>query len=451
LTLINELLTNKALVPVLFLSLFVLMIVFLMIQSSINRATRTQLMKSLSQSQEKLFANAAEILARKLIEYTDVTLVEKVNANYKKLTMEELLPAVNAAAKMTAELSDAVVQRQETGMAELAEKLADLLAAKTSDYIREEHNVIANLHQSTYEFSERLTGITTAIELISSRYTNVYAQANVISETVSEAVGIMSGKFSEFSAMLDNTSRSVEAMQANMMESNKTASTLSEAAKAISKTANESAVLLATQNEKTAGLLYDAVHSMQQNTDLASKAVLSEFGSILSTTQNSMENTVETLQLIAEKINDSASQFANGIASTYESFGNSAQEKFSQLTKEVARSSELEYQRIIQSAESYSTQFTNSVTMMNDSLEGHITNLQTITRHLDNSLSSFKDDADTSSDRFALGIEKTVSDTLKEIDSALAEIVKRLISVTVSIEEAADALPKAVKAIKESY
>ena len=44
-------------------------------------------------------------------------------------------------------------------------------------------------------------------------------------------------------------------------------------------------------------------------------------------------------------------------------------------------------------------------------------------------------------------MEKTVSEALTQMDNSLAEIVKRLVSVTKNIQEAADALPRAVRAV----
>jgi len=207
---------------------------------------------------------------------------------------------------------------------------------------------------------------------------------------------------------------------------------------------------LSSHNEKTANMLNEAVNAMQVNTENAAKGVLSEFSTNLSETTNAISETVNTLKEISQNINSSANNFSTGISNIYNDFGENLDKNLSNVTEKINEAVSAEYQKIVTSAETYSSTFTGSINNLNVSLETHISTLQTIANQLNNNISNFKGDVDNQTDRFELGIEKTVSEALTQIDSSLAEIVKRLVTVTVNIQEAADALPKAVKAIKDS-
>ena len=111
-------------------------------------------MRELVRSQEAFFTNAADQLSEKLTVYTDGALVEMVNNIYSGLLSENLLPQVNEAAKTVSMLSEAVVRRQEDGMTELADMLADLFASKTREYIRRRAETIASLQETTAAFSK---------------------------------------------------------------------------------------------------------------------------------------------------------------------------------------------------------------------------------------------------------------------------------------------------------
>ena len=88
-----------------------------------------------------------------------------------------------------------------------------------------------------------------------------------------------------------------------------------------------------------------------------------------------------------------------------------------------------------------------NITQLSEALQGHITNLQFITQQLNNNVTSFNETVDLSSSKFEVGMEKSISEALSQMDSSLAEIVRRLVAVTSNIQEAADALPKAVKSL----
>lgn len=448
---IKSLLANEVVLISLIITGFVIVLfIFLLIQARMNRKARENMMKDLVKTQESVFSNAAELLAGKLSAYTDSVLVDKVNSIYSNLLTQNLLPAVNDAARTVTMLSEAVVKRQEEGMIEVADVLAELFAAKTREYVQQEAGIIASLQDTTARFSNELSEITDTVQQLSLRYSNVYEQANAVAATVSEAADLLSVKVDKLGGMFDSTAQSISIMQSSMLESKDIVTAMSETTAHVQKLANESSALLAEQNERTAGLFNDAISSMQQSAELSARAVVSELSMNLGATTELISNTVTTLKEIADQINNSANQFASGISSSYNDFGSNINERLSSVTGSFSQSISEQCQKIVYSTETCSNSLTQNITQLNESLQGHITNLQFITQQLNNNVSSFNDNVDLSTNRFELGMENSISAALSQMDSSLAEIVKRLISVTANIQEAADALPKAVKSIKDN-
>jgi uncharacterized phage infection (PIP) family protein YhgE len=235
----------------------------------------------------------------------------------------------------------------------------------------------------------------------------------------------------------------------NDNENSELAKSLMETTAVAQKLASEANERLAEQNEKTAALLNDAVNKMELNTENAAKAVLAEFSTNLNATTESISNTVTTLKDIAENINSSATNFSSGIDHIYKDFGSDLDKNLNSVTSNISASISAEYQKIVTSAQSYSNSFTESINGLNTSLDQQIGGLKTITDQLNHNVLSFKNDVDMSSSKFEVGMERSISAALEQMDASLAEIVKRLVTVTVNIQEAADALPKAVKAVKD--
>ncbi len=425
------------------------LIAFMFFQSRSNKKARTEIKKDIVVAQEELFSNAAELLAKKLMNYSETVLVDRVNGYYSTLVSKELLPTVNDAAKRIMELSETVVARQETGMKELAVMLADLLAAKTNDYIRQEAEIIKSLQTTTAVFSNELSRITGTVNELSTLYSKANEQSNAISQSVSEAANVLSDKILALSTVMDSTATSVAQMQSYINENSEIAKSLTETTAEAQRLGSEANARLAGQNEMTAQLLNDAVNKMGQNTENAAKAVLAEFSTNLNATTESISNTVTTLKDIAENINSSSVNFSSGIDNIYKDFGSDLDKNLNSVTSNISASITAEYQKIVTSAQSYSNTFTDSVSNLNASLEQQIGGLKTITDQLNHNVLSFKNDVDMSSSKFEVGMERSISSALEQMDSSLAEIVKRLVAVTVNIQEAADALPKAVKAVKD--
>ena len=445
LTFTNE--VSVMLLAMIFMFFLILFLIIILFQKSETKKARNNMKIDLITSQEVIFTHASELLAKQLAEYTDTILVEKVNGYYNALVKNELFPAISEAAKKIAQLSEDVTMRQESGMQELAVMLANLFSVKMNEYIREEANNITLIQQSTVEFANELSRITESVKDLSALYTNANEQSNAISTSVSEVVSVLSNKILEFGGMLDSAANTVSEMQTHINESSTLLLGYNETTAQAQKIAIDSTDKLSEQSEKTAVLLNNAVLSMKQNTETAAKAVLSEFSTSLNFTTDTITKTVETLKDISENINSSANQFSSSITNIYKDFGSDLDKNLNNITSSITQSVNVEYQKVVMNAEVYSNQFENNITSLNTTLDGHMKNLQSISQMLNDNLSSFKMDVDTSSNRFELGMEKTVSEALTQMDNSLAEIVKRLVSVTKNIQEAADALPRAVRAV----
>jgi len=450
---LNEMLSGPVafgLIAEIVVGFLIIIVIFIFLQSKQNKKSRENMKRDIIVTQEELFSNAAELLAKKLAEYTDRVLVEKVNNHYNQLITKDLLPTVNEATKRIAEISEQTMKTQENGMKELAVMLADLMASKTTEYIEKQGEVIFSMQNTTATFSNELTKVTSNINELSNLYTNAYEQSNAISSSVSSAATMLSDKIIELGTVMDSATQSIASMQTNINDNNEMIKSLHLANEQAQNLALQATNELSSHNEKTANMLNEAVNAMQVNTENAAKGVLSEFSTNLSETTNAISETVNTLKEISQNINSSANNFSTGISNIYNDFGENLDKNLSNVTEKINEAVSAEYQKIVTSAETYSSTFTGSINNLNVSLETHISTLQTIANQLNNNISNFKGDVDNQTDRFELGIEKTVSEALTQIDSSLAEIVKRLVTVTVNIQEAADALPKAVKAIKDS-
>lgn len=433
---------------ILFIGVILLIVGFLLFQSRANHILRKSMRDDLSKVQGELFNTAADMLAKKLTAYTDRVLVEKVKANYDQLISQELLPSVNAAADKIAELADAVTRRQEEGISKLAEELAGQMAAKTRDYIRQEAIIITSLQDSTVQFTKQLDKITTSTEDMTAHLQEIYNRAAEVSASAAGTADSLSEKMASLTTVLDNTLAAVQRTQESVQDSCSAAKNLGDTTLEMQRLAGETSSSLTHQNEKIARLLADTISTMRENTEQATKMVLKDFGSQLNYATTSITDTIASLQSIADGIRLSATQFADSLAGSYNTISSSLEEKIVGVTDKVSATVADEYEKIRRSAEAYSSDFSQGLQELHSSLEGHISNLQTVTQQLNNNVSSFKNDVDTSSSRFELGMEKSVSEALSQMDTSLAEIVQRLVTVTNSIQEAADALPKAVKAIK---
>ncbi|MDD2361447.1 MAG: hypothetical protein PHH84_00575 [Oscillospiraceae bacterium] len=443
-------LSDAFLTVAIIIGVILILFIFLLIQERINRKARANLMKDLVETQEIIFKNAAALLSDKLSEYTDTVLLAKVNNIYTKLLKENLFPSVDDASKKITELNESVVRRQEEGLVQIADVLAELFAAKVREYIEQEVVVISSLQETTTQFSKELLGITETVQELSLRYSNVYEQANEIATTVSASSELLSTKVDKLGDMFDGTAQSIEIMQSSVLESKEIVNAMSQTTAHIQQLSNEAAGLLSDQNERTANLLTDAINTMQQSAQTSAQSVVSELGVHLTATTDLMSGTVTTLKDIVEQINSVANRFSEGLSSSYTDFGDNINQRLAEVSDTFSQSITDQCLKMSSSTEACSNNISQNLLQLNDVLKGHISNLQIITQQLNDNISTLGEGVDKYASRFESGMDSSVSAALGQMDSSLAEIVKRLVKVTSNIQEAADALPKAVKSIKDN-
>ncbi len=433
------------LIAVIFIGCIATVFIFVNSQMKLNKAMREDLKADIAKTQEQVFSQAVEILVGKLTEYTDTVLTERVNDYYSELVARELFPAVNDASLKITQLSEEVIRRQESGMAELAGIMAHSLSDKVKDLILKENEILSSLNETTRLFSGEFANVTQTVKELSAQNINIYSQTKEVSDHVSKAASTLGGTVLNLTGILGELAHSIAQAKKDASENSYFFKELIETTAQVQKIAGTTAETLASQNKITADLLNNAVSSMQLNTEQAAKSVLVEFGANLQSTTDIIEGTVVVLKEIAGNISDSATQFSAGITNSYSELGSNLDSKLSGVAQAMSEAVNAEYQKITSSAENYSKSFGQSINKFNSTLEEHINGLQTITQQLNNNVASFKSETQESSTMFESGMDKSVSAALIQIDEALAEIVKRLVTVTVNIQEAADALPKISK------
>lgn len=447
---INAILQNNiGLFAFILIGLLGLVLIFLILHFARGRKAQAETLQSLLKAQERLLGETSATLANQLRTFASRELVETVQGGYERMISKDLLPSVNAAAAVVSELSSAVVNRQESGMQELADNLAALFTARTEQYLAQEAKVVASMNEAAERFSGHILQINQTAVQLSEQYSDVYNKAHAISETLSSAVTSLGGHLSGLETTLEKNAHFAESMHGCILESGEVVKSITQSVEQMQQVSAQAVDSVSVQQEATALLLRDAVSAMQQNTDEAAKAVLREFGSALSANNGALAETIVALHEIVAGLQNTADRFSTGVADAYSRFGDAVDVKTEQLSNAFAESAGQEYQRLLTSAETYATGFSRDISSLSEALESHLANLHTVTHQLSNTVDAFKNDADASTHRFESGIEQLVSSALKEMDKSLADIVGRLVSVAASIGEAADALPRAVCSIRD--
>lgn len=420
----------------------VIFFVMFFIQTKSNRRTLEGTVREILISQEDLFNNAAKLLAKKLSDFTENILIEKINDYYKTLVSEELLPSVNRAAEVITELAEKTNKKQDHEIKELATKFTDLIANRTDAYIRSQAEIISHLNNVTTSFADELAKITLSIKEIGALQNNAYQNSEHLSNSVTGAVGELCEKVKTLEDLYMGTTRAIGDLQNNISESAAIVKEMSQYTQTSHQNALNTSNQIAEYSENIAKLLNDSVKSMQSNTETAANIVIDNFASKISGNFESIDSTVTELKGISENISKSADNFSEGISKVYADFGGKIGSELSSITTSISETINSEYQKITRSAETYSQTFSENVTVLGSQFSTNITELKSATEQLDVRIKQLTEDINKSSSRFETGIDKTVSDALNEMDTALAEIVKRLVSVTVSIQEAGDSITR---------
>lgn len=449
---IKELLSNQISVVVLLATVIILILFFILFVVYLTRSNRKMcraMNASLSEAQERHFTKAAELLADKLSTYTDQVLVEKVNDVYTKLVAQDLLPAVNLAAVRITELSEAVTAKQESGMRELATMMADLLAEKTRDYLFAEKQIITMLNENVTAFSGELDRITQNVSQLTMLQDAIHEQSKTTFSNVSNASNLLSSKISELDVIMHSTVNSVVQIQQLVNDNSETVRLLVDSTAQVQSSVGQSLELLSNNNQKTADIIHDAVYSMQQNSELAAKTLVSEFGTVVTGLTQNITSVLMELHDISGKIQATSMEFSGAIHTVTDGFNSHLGDTLNDINNIISKSVSAEYKKIVMGAEEYSNTFTSSINSLNVDLDNHISSLQTLTEQLTHNITTTKSGFDYASQSFQSSLETSISSALNQMDRSLADILQRLVEVTVNIQDAADALPRAVSAIKK--
>lgn len=441
--------TDILVLAAVFLVFLVVFFIFAVNQSRANRRFLEEMKQSLGETQEQALSAASKLLSERLAEYADTTLLERVNRSYEQLINRELLPSVNDAARKVAELAEAVSEHEKTGLRLLADDLASLFAQRLDQYIEDQQRVVLDLKENTVSFSQELLRITATLNTLSGMFNNVFAQTNAAFEAVSQTSEQLGDKILEFGRILDESSHSLADMQSLVGEHTLLVSQLTETVRQTRRDADAAAGLLEAQSEKTAGLLRETVQAMQQNSEDAAQKLFERLLSALEESSGIITDSVSRLTDIALSIEKASYSFSEGLSSVYKAFGSELNENLSHISRSIVDVVNAEYQKIATGAEGFSAMFQESLDNMRAELDTHIQQLTLITQELSRTVSLLRDDMHTSADRFELGMEKSIRAALEQMDASLVDILSRLVSVTVNIQQAADALPAALNALNK--
>jgi len=427
----------------------VLFFIFISIQSRSSRRLLEEMKQSLVETQKQALSSVSELLSERLIEYADTTLLERVSKCYEQLVDRELLPSVNDAARKVAELAEAVSEHEKTGLKLLADELASLFAERLDQYVEYQQKAVSDLKDNTVFFSQELARITATLNTLSNMFSNALSQINSSFEAVSQTSEQLGDKVLEFGQIMDASSRSLADMQSLIAEQVQLASQLTETVRQTRQDADAAAGLLEAQSEKTAEMLREAVQAMQQNSEDAAQKLFERLLSTLSESSGVITDSVSRLTEIALSIEKASYSFSEGLSSVYKAFGSELNDNLSRISKSIVDVVNAEYHKIAAGAEGFSAMFQESLGNLRSEIDTHVQQLTLITQELSRTVSMLKDDMHSSASRFELGMEKSISAALEQMDASLADILSRLVSVTVNIQQAADALPAALNALNK--
>ncbi len=408
----------------------------LLIQFKVNQRSSTAV-----KEEKENFFKAQESLYVKINE-----LLSKNNSGKKDYISDEgyIKDSLGNAVNIITNLSEQVINRQENGMSQLVDMFAEMLYSKTNDIVEENSKAVLSLQRAVSQLATKIITISGDIEKLSNNYKNLSEQTNNTSLSFSETSAVLDRRITELYEILDKTATTAEKLQNSVLKNGEVAKIMTEVTAEFGKSANEYSVLLLSQNEKAADMLDMTVRSIQNNTEEYSKTMMSHFETIYENQTQSMIKSVSIIKALSENIKLTAEQFSQGMALAFDKLNS----VFNESIESVLQTSDHVNKKLSDHAENYFNNLSNNVNKLNDTIDSNVKNLEVVTRQLDSSISGFKEDAVSSSNLFESNIEKTVSSILKELDNSLADIIGRIVSVTQSISEAADALPKAVKTIK---
>lgn len=533
-----EFLQQNPVLPLVFLILTVLILVFLIIQTFAGRKSQARLFASMLESHEKLQKSACEDLAEMLSNYAENELLARVQESYEHLISKDLVPAVSGAGQALADLSAQLIARQEGTMKEVAVELADAFALRTKEYLQQEAEIFGSMNAATADFSTNIAAGGEVARQLSAQFEDIYEKAGKLAQSLVETANKLGEQLSNLDSTFEKNAAVSNQLQDDLQKSSKMLVIAAKTVEGMEQAVDKAVENVSSQQEFAANVMQKAVEDMSENTQNAARQLMDDFASSIKSNADVMNETVAALEEVAEKIHSTAGGFSEGLDAAYEKFDGSIDEKISHVSNKFSASAEKlsnemqgsasafaaavslayenfdnststkisditekfsasadnlaskmqgssegvalgvsrayetfsrsvddkmtgldedfskaaarEFDKINDAARAYSESFTKDISGLNESFTRHIDNLHVVTNQLNNTVASFKADSDTSAQRFETGIDKLVKAALREMDSSLADIVGRLATVAESIGEAADALPRAVRSIKDT-
>ncbi len=339
---LNGYFTGEAFITAIVIAgLFVLILaVFLLVQSDINRKDRKSMVKIMIDSQSETMRNTVRILTQKLAEYTEGTLTYKIRSDYTGLITQDLLPSVNRAADRIADLAAETSASCQVIIDSLTGIITEAFNAGTNEYFKREADTIRKIENASASFAIGLEKIVESLGKLSEKISTIYEQTASISNNLVrvtgnavETLGISSEKFSSLLEKLLNT---VNDIQENARDNSRIYNEFKETAKQISQLTTGAAILISEQNNKTAVLLDNAAEKTGRGSESAIQTMISVtagYTGKLSDAMNAfgegLEKHITNLQLVTQQLD-------NSVKSLKEDAGNSTARFETGIEKTVA-------------------------------------------------------------------------------------------------------------------
>lgn len=426
---------------------FIIFFIFMIFYLRINKRILEEIKKDNHETRQKAYCDAVKALGDRLAEYSQTTLLTAVNDRYEGLVSQELLPAVNDAVHKVSGLADAVASHQKEGLLLIAEDLAGLFSGCLDKYVKNQTDAITFLDSATASFSQELSRITATLNTLSALHANVLEKAETTADALYNANHRIEGKALELNAILDSSANLAADINSLTAANTDLAEKLSQSM-LMAKQGTEDAVnLVDAQSYKTAELLSSAVNEMRQNSENAARDLLDNILVNFKDSSEALADSLLALTDITGAVERSASGFSEGLSSVYKDFNEILNQNLHQIGAAISASLNEEHQKITASASGISSAFQEGLNIVRNELQIHIQQLSSITGELSHNVSQFGGDIGAFADRFEYGMDQSISTALGQMDASLAEIVSRLVNVTINIQQAADSLPAALNAL----
>lgn len=395
-------------------------------------------LREASTLQEKATAQLAKEFSHKLVEYTNGPLFERVNGQYEKLVKQNLTPAVNEAAQRIQILSEQVVRRQEQGTTALANMLADKLSGRIHDFVKAEALMVKAVQDNVQNFGGQLSMVSGSLSDITGLQEQSALATREALQSLMAGNELLERNILRLEAMLEKSAGSGQRLQGLMEQNASTVEALAAATAAAHEEAKAAANTLASAHAEGSRQLTQAAEALSAHFTRATQEITSP-----------LANVTRELSGISGSLNSASTQLGQVVNELYQSFGSNLSKLLEDVVATLSRSAAVEYQKILKSAEEYSGSFVQATNSLNVDVDKHVEDLRLITEQLSLNISTFRGGFENTSATFQDGLEQAMQKALTQLDGSLAEILKRLLQVAQNLQDAADALPRAINAMRK--